>query len=245
MTPTEFVDNEAPTFALGELIVVSGPDIVATYTDLLFPARDKIRSLPRNCLDPIDTRMTVKYPSGVVSSKITPTTTRFGAPLKASNQYGGLTLTMLSGANMGQSREIFDYNYTNEVITVTPALPSAPTIGDSFSIEPNPEKAYKFEFLALVNKASGSTPNVVLIGNQFDRTDKYQNPHPNTIEVDVMRDLIYINNVEYVPPDSAHLNYFGARELFLYVKKIYYYDPEETDVNSQVLYITSQLPERP
>ncbi len=235
MTTVEFITNEVPSFEPGQLIVVSGPDLAAIYL-LLMDARDAIQSDYQ--LDPIDTRATVKYPTGIVSDRITPTESRFGTGLEASNQYGGKTLIMLTGAAAFESSIIDDYDYGKEAIKLTTPLSVAPAVGDSYSIEPNPEKAYKFEYLALKHKASGSDPKIVLIGNQFDRDDYSQNPHPNTLLVDVMRDLILVNNVEHVPIDSIHRNYL-ARELLPYFSKVYYYDGET------VTYLKDQLPERP
>ena len=160
MTPLEFITNEVPSFQPGALIVVSGPDIAAIYL-LLMDARDALPSAYR--LDPIDTKSTVKYPSGVVSSKVTPTTIRFGAPLKNHFQYTGLTLTMLSGVNQFESRLIRDYQVDAQAIVLETDLPFAPAIGDTYSIEPNPEKAYQFEYLAVKHRAGGADPRVCLL----------------------------------------------------------------------------------
>jgi hypothetical protein len=51
-------------FQHGQLIVVSGPDLAEIY-DLLLDTRDEIISTSRNCLDPVDTRTVLQYPSDI------------------------------------------------------------------------------------------------------------------------------------------------------------------------------------
>ena len=164
MTPAEFIANEVPNFQPGQIIVVSGADLATIY-DLLFDARDALRGMSRLCLDPIDTRDTISYPSD-----------------------------------------------------------TAP-------------RAFKFEYLAIANQGT----NVVLVGNQFDPSNFYENPHPVDILVDVVRDLMNWNNVEFIPPRSTSLFYPATRELFQFISKIYYYDTTA----GTVTFLKNQISERP
>lgn len=163
MTPAQFIANEVPTFQPGQIIVVSGTDLAKIYT-LLFNARDAIRTAGGHCLDPLDTRETIRYPSDTS------------------------------------------------------------------------DRAFKFELLSIDNQG-----NVILVGNQFDRANFYQNPHPVDVLVDVVRDLLNVDNVEFFPDQSFSINNAGVRELFGFISKIYYYDTTLNDIT----FLKTQIPERP
>lgn len=242
MTPAEFVNIEALTFSPGQLILVSGPDD-AEIISLLMDARDAIILNGNDCLDPVDTRMTIPYPSGLVASDFTPTTTRFRAPLFRNKFFEvvGTTVMMLDGPNIGLSRTVSEYDPVTMIATFDLAFPVVPAIGNKFSVLPIEEKPYKFEYLALTYRAAGPEPKVVLIGNQFDRESVSQNPHPVAIDIDVVIDLINIVNVTTVR-NSGSLFYDGTvREVFSYLSKVYYYDTRAQEIT----FVKDHLPLRP
>jgi len=243
MTPAEFVTTEALTFSPGQLVIVSGPDSAAIMT-LLLDARDSIRGASIPCLDPIDTRMTIPYPSGLVASEPVPTTSRFKAPLFRNSFFEvvGTTIKMLNGAAIGEQSIIAEYNPETNIVTLADPFSVPPAVGDEFSILPIVEKPYKFEQLALVNRAAGPTPNVVLIGNEFDRESHVQNPFPVAIDIDTVIDLLNMRNMIKDHPQAGSTFWGGdVRELFAYISKVYYYDTRAAEIT----FVKNQLPERP
>lgn len=73
------------------------------------------------------------------------------------------------------------------------------------------------------------TPTIVLIGNEFDSTSRRMNPHPISIEVDVVRDIMSPFNVKGMM--RARSNRFSeTRELFPYLSEIFYYDTNTENV---------------
>lgn len=243
MTPTEFATIEALTFTPGQLVIVSGPDSAAIML-LLMDARDAIRGASTPCLDPIDTRMTIPYPSGLVSSDFTPTTSRFKAPLFRNSFFDvvGTRIRMLNGVNVGLDSIIAEYNPVTDIATLANPFPAPPAAGDEFTILPIVEKPYKFEQLALVNRAAGPTPNVVLIGNEFDRENVSQNPFPVAIDIDTVIDLLNMRNMIKDHPQAGSTFWGGeVRELFAYISKVYYYDTR----SATITFVKNQLPERP
>lgn len=238
MTPSYFINTESLTFDPGQIIVVSGPDSAATL-DMLLDARDAIITAGTGCLDPVDTRMTTIYPDGLVISGYTPTTTKFATHSYVS-LFENLDVTMVSGANSGLVRRIQEYDRASNVMTVSPAFPSAPAIGDGFCLNPVVERAFKFEYFTVAYRAAGPTPKVVLVSNQFDREDLEQNPVPRSIDIDVVIDLLNLRNVENIPM-SHNLNYGHCRELFSYISKLYYFDDE----SGTVTFVKDQIPQRP
>ena len=195
MTPDYFINTEALTFTHGQLVIVSGPDSAAII-ELLMDARDAIVTSGKNCLDPIDTRMTIPYPSGLVATDFVPTTTRFRAPLFRNTFFDvvGTTIKMLTGTNINLSRTVTEYDPVTMIVTLDSAFPVAPAVNDHFSVLPVVEKPYKFEYLAVTYRGDGPEPKVVLIGNEFDREAVDQNPYPVSIDVDVVIDLLNIRN---------------------------------------------------
>lgn len=241
MTPAYFLATEVPTFALGELIVVSGPDLASIYV-LLSNAQIVLITSGKPCPDPTDTRATIAYPSGIISNVYPPTTTTFSSaeftccfisPLWA-------MLRMTSGPNIGLERTITAYNSITQVFTIAPAFPVAPLIGDGFVIEPPVETAYKYEFLHIYHRSSGINPGVVLVGNQFNRANIHQNPRPVDVQVDTVIDLLNTFNVQDIPSVQSSLD-IKVREIFSWVNRIYYYDNAANDIT----FIKTQVPGSP
>ena len=252
MTPAYFETTESLTFSPGQLVVVSGNDLVAIYT-LLFNAKAAMVAASIPTLDPIDTRTTINYPDGVVSGDIAPTASMFKTGhlsdpclpyltgLTTLTNLTGMTLMMKSGVNIGQSRTIQTFDLKTNVVTLATALPTAPAAGDVFNIIPADEHSYKYEFLAVQNRVGGPTPKVVLIGNQFDREDPEQNPWQLAMDTDqVVMDLLFARNVFDVPDVRTRQYAEVARELFQYISKVYYYD----SIAGEVTFIKDQIPER-
>ena len=240
MTPTQFLTSEVPAFGDGEMIVVSGPDLASIYV-LLSNAQAVLVGLSRTCPDPVDTRATIAYPDGIVAASPAPTTTSF-----VSGNFQKCFLTpkwamvrMTSGPNIGLERIVSAYDPTSQVFTIAPPLPVPPNPGDGFIVEPPKETAYKFEALHVQYRAGGPTPGVVLVGNQFDRSDPYQNPRPADIEIDTVRDLFNIWNVRHVP-DVESLG-DTDREIFSWFNRLYYYDAAANDV----VFVKTQVPGSP
>lgn len=242
MTPADFVNIESLTFEPGQLVIVSGPDD-AQIISMLMDARDAIILNGVDCLDPIDTRMTIPYPSGLVASDFVPTTTRFKAPLFRNTFFEvvGTTIKMLDGPNIGLSRIVAEYDPVTMIATFASAFPFVPVAGNKFSVLPIEEKPYKFEYLALTYRSAGPEPKVVLIGNQFDRESISQNPHPVNIDIDVVIDLINITNVRLTPKSGSLFFDGSVREVFSYISKVYYYDTR----TQEIIFVKSQIPQRP
>lgn len=241
MTPADFVNIEALTFTPGQLIIVSGPDAAAVIT-LLMDARDAIIANSTPCLDPIDTRMTITYPSGLVASDFVPTTSRFKAPLFRNTKFEvvGTTLRMLNGVNVNLTRTIAEYDPVTMIATFDSPFPVPPAVGDEFSILPSEEKPYRFEYLAVTYRAGGADPKVVLVGNQFDRESTSQNPKPVSIDIDVVIDLLNIQNVVTIPNSGSTWFDGSVREVFSYMSKVYYYDTR----SGEITFVKNQTPER-
>lgn len=246
MTPTEFVNNETLSFQPGQLIVVSGPDNAAVIS-MLVDARNAMNGVGKPCLDPVDTRMTVFYPDGLILGGAVPTTTQFQThsyvKLFESLAPSGLPsvqVTIVSGANFGVTTGVVKYDRASGLMTVDPPLMAPPAVGDGFSIFPATEHALKFEWYAVTYQTSGTTPKVVLISNQFDLTDPKQNPFPADIDIDVVRDLLNLRNIENIP-NAYNLNDGRYREIFGYISKLYYFDTRA----GEITFIKNQIPERP
>lgn len=241
MTPAYFASTESLTFSPGQLIVVSGDDAAAVMT-LLLDARDAIRLAGTPCLDPVDTRMTIPYPTGLVGTDFTPTTTRFRASLFRNTVFEviGTTITMLGGVNAGLSRVVSIYEPENDLVTFSVPFPVPPAVQDPFSVLPIVEKAFNFEFLVVTHRASGPSPMVVLVGNQFNRLDPKENPFPANIAIDVVKDLLTSTNVNTVPEAASSLWGSSFRELFSYISKVYYYD----SIGQIVTFVKDQIPDR-
>jgi subtilisin-like proprotein convertase family protein len=84
-----------------------------------------------------DTVTAPSQPSTVVASPA-PTTTSFagGASLSSSdNAYNGFSLTFTSGANAGFSRIVATYTGATKLFTFTTPWPTAPAVGDAFTVQ--------------------------------------------------------------------------------------------------------------
>jgi len=241
MTPAYFENTEALTFLEGQLIVVSGPDngMIAL---LLSNTQTAIQGSGKGCLDPIDTRTTIAYPTGLVSGTTTPTTTTFTTAdfFFCYQDIAGFNITMTDGPNIGVTRTIASYNENMQFMTLTAAFLVAPAVGNGFLLEVPDERSHSYEFLAIQNRALGPTPKVVLIGNKFDRTDVLQNPKPIDMQIDVVTDLLHVFNVKNIL-DVGSLIYPGTRSLFSYISKVYYYDTRISDIT----FVKDQIPYRP
>jgi hypothetical protein len=237
MTPTQFLTNEVPTFGNGELIVVSGTDLASIYV-LLSDAQTALVGLGKTCPDPIDTRATIAYPDGTIAVTPAPTVTTFkSAHFFPTPKWAMVRMT--SGPNIGLERTVSDYDATTQVLTITPAFPVAPAASDGFIIEPPNETAYKFEALHVQYRAAGSTPGIILVGNQFDRGNPDQNPRPADVEIDVVRDLLNIWNVRNVPDVASSGD--TDREIFSWINRVYYYDAAANDI----VFVKTQAPGSP
>jgi subtilisin-like proprotein convertase family protein len=79
--------------------------------------------------------------AAVQTTAATPTTTSFVGPLSLSatdNFYNGLSLTFTSGVNSGLARQITSYTGATRTFTFATAWPSAPAVGDNFTINSTP-----------------------------------------------------------------------------------------------------------
>lgn len=97
-------------------------------------------------------------------------------------------------------------------------------------------RAFQFEFERLDNIST----NVILVGNQFDRSDPFQNPWQVSVEIDTMIDIINERNV-FATPSTADARYGDIRELFSFLSRVYFYDTDAEEVT----FIKTQTPERP
>lgn len=240
MTPTQFINTESLRFQPGQLVVVSGPDN-GIITTLLMNTRDAIRGRTIGCLDPVDTRTTVAYPTGLVGSDLVPTATRFRAPMYRNTKFiddraiqNGLSITFIDGVNIGTTRTISAYDPVSQIVTVSTPWPLVPVIGDGFSVGGIIERPYNFEFLVIDNPHS-----VILASNQFDRESFAQNPHPADIQIDVIIDLLNVSNVNTIP-DEEWSRYGFVREIFGYISFVYYYDTRLDEIT----FVKTQIPER-
>jgi hypothetical protein len=76
-------------------------------------------------------------PSGEIATDADPrTTTAFETTLAEAtdDHYNGAFIVFYSGALIGQSRKISDYDGTTKVVTVATAFTEAPAVGDDFLI---------------------------------------------------------------------------------------------------------------
>ena len=79
--------------------------------------------------------------SGTVSSAVTATQTTFTSGLAQATDYFALGIvTFTSGANNGLSRTVKAHSVTNGAITLVAPLPTAPAVGDTFTIVPGCNK---------------------------------------------------------------------------------------------------------
>lgn len=241
MTPNYFETVESLTFLPGQIVVLSGDNLVDIY-NVLANTKTALVAASIPCLDPIDTRATTFYPTGIVAGGFTSTTTVFKTAylLNCAMDIAGLSLRMTSGALMGQTRTILNYDTYTQVVTTSTPFTAAPSAGDAFVVDVPDEVSFNYEFLAIQNRAGGPSPHVVLVGNQFDLSDIKQNPLPVDIYVDTVRDLLNIQNVGSVPQVMSNV-YPLVRELFPYISKIYYYNSRANDIT----FVKNQIPERP
>jgi hypothetical protein len=105
------------------------------------------------------------------------------------------------------------------------------------SIYTDVEHAQLWEYMALLADNSF----VVLVANEFDPSNKDHNPSPTVPVVDVVRDLMGNRRVLDIP--YAYNSKYGAgtRELFQFIRRIYWYDIPMTDVQQ----VKIQEPDRP
>lgn len=92
------------------------------------------------------------------------------------------------------------------------------------------ERSFQYEYEALANAGS----RVVLIANQFDRNNTFQNPEPVSLEIDVLIDLLRVRNIDNIP--EAFDERFGdVRGLTNFMSRVYHYgDGEATLIKVQV-----------
>jgi hypothetical protein len=102
------------------------------------------------------------------------------------------------------------------------------------------DRAVKFEYEALLNAADGSTPNVILIANEFDLDNTEMN-HWQTgiLDIDVVMDLLHTRNVQTINAIENRMFSF-VREVFGYFRRVYYFD----SVNDNVVFVKVQHQDR-
>lgn len=81
---------------------------------------------------------------------------------------------------------------------------------------------------------------VVLVANTFDINDPHQNPHPRSLHIDVVTDLMTVHNITDIVGATSK-KYAGTREIYPWINRIYYYD----SASDQVTFIKSQTPDQP
>lgn len=105
------------------------------------------------------------------------------------------------------------------------------------SVYADVEQALVWEYMALLAENSF----IVLVANEFNPQDKNHNPSPTVPIVDVVRDLMSNRRVMDLP--FAYNSKYGAgtRELFQFVRRIFWYDIPALEVQQA----KDQVPDRP
>ena len=105
--------------------------------------------------------------------------------------------------------------------------PTRRWLGDKY-IQSNLWESYSL----LIQKLSDEGhPLVMLIGNQFDPADHWQNPSPISLFVDVIMDLMSPRNTTTVVSAAGKSSITGfTRELYQFITGIYFYDTQVGDV---------------
>jgi len=89
----------------------------------------------------------------------------------------------------------------------------------------NTTEAVLFEYI----KLAAADGFIVLIYNEFDRESKTQNPHPVSVVVDTVVDMMDENKVRNIMrANSATI--VGWRELYPLLGRIYYYDSRTGEI---------------
>lgn len=218
MTPSEFINTESSSFNNGEIVIVAGPDLEATYI-LLLAARDKIRGDGGTCLDPLDTDSIVYYGSGSVASDAGKTASKFKAKaLKPQLLKAGNTITFITGANAGITRTISEVNKFTEYVTFSSAFPSVPSVGDIYLI-PLDGRVPLTEWLI-----KGNSSSIILLADYFDRENTRQNIWNVNVSCDVTLNMRNIYNHRLQLLESGWKLDCGVREMFLWWSKVYWYE---------------------
>lgn len=123
---------------------------------------------------------------------------------------------------------------------------SRATITTQVFYQKNIVDALTWEYISVV-----SDNFVVLVANQFDNLDPRQNPHPIDLTADVVRDIMFAGQVNKYPLagtagfsgyyDAQNRKYGIARDLFPFIRQLYFYDTR----GSTVTFIRDSIPERP
>ena len=125
---------------------------------------------------------------------------------------------------------------------------SRATITADIFYQKNIVDALTWEYISVVSEGF-----VVLVANQFDPLDPRQNPHPIDIVADCVRDIMFCGQVNKLPPggasfsgfsgyyDSQSRKYGMTRDLFPFIKQLFFYDTR----GATVTLIRDSIPERP
>jgi len=90
--------------------------------------------------------------------------------------------------------------------------------------EENAQEARLFEFVKVVSEEF-----VVLVGNEFDRDDPYQNRTPRTLEIDVAMDIMSPFKVKGITRAYSR-NVVTVREIWPFMNSLYWFDVDSDEV---------------